>query len=162
MSDRFVVGCYGLVFSDGKILIVKHKKSQWGNRWTLPGGELRSGEGFQPCIERTVEEETSCSVKAVWQITSAVSYHDGASCDKQRILIFYLCKYLYGEPRVGDRVQALIWADEELFTGLARDMDIPYQFTDAVSALCIKANSFPELSFDFSKPESILRGMIID
>jgi ADP-ribose pyrophosphatase YjhB (NUDIX family) len=162
MADRFVVCCYGLVFDDGKILVVKHDKSHWGNRWVLPGGKLRPGEGFQHCIERTVEEETSCSVKAVRQIISTMSYHDGALFGKHAILIFYLCKYLCGEPKAGGGVDAAIWADEELFTGLARDMDIPYQFLDAVSTLCINAASFPELSFDFAKPESILRGMIID
>ncbi|BAI62547.1 NUDIX hydrolase [Methanocella paludicola SANAE] len=162
MADRFVVYCCGLVFDDGRLLIVKHKKSQWGNRWALPGGRLRPGERFQHCVETMVERETSCSVKAVRQITTSMSYHDSSILDRHAVLIFYLCKYMYGEPRAGDGIEAAIWADEELFTGLARDLDMPYQFIEAVSALCINATSFRELSFDFKKPESIFRGMILD
>ncbi|OPY28975.1 MAG: NUDIX domain protein [Methanocella sp. PtaU1.Bin125] len=162
MADRFVVCCYGLVFSDGKILIVRHKRPQRGNRWALPGGRLKAGEGFQRCIERMVEEQTSCTVKAARQITAAVSFSDGMSRDGQTILVFYLCKYQYGGPDAGEGVEAVLWADEELFTNMAEDMDFPYQFIDAVSALCIRGNMLPGLSFDFSKPESILRSMIID
>jgi len=151
MVDRFVVGCYGLVFDSGNLLMVRQGSGHWAGKWIVPGGKLETGETFEQCVEREVLEETSCKVRAVKQVKVVTSYSPGSKFEKQVVLVFYLCKLLGGEPEKGDGVSAALWIDEEQFKRMAMNETIPEQIFDAVSAACGDTSAFPAVSLDFAR-----------
>ncbi len=149
MVEKFIVGCYGLAFDGGNILMVKQRSGHWAGKWILPGGKLEMGESFEQCIEREVLEETHCRVKAVRQLSAISSYSPDSAFEKQVVLVFYLCRFLDGEPKKGDGVDAAEWVDVSRFERLAAAGIIPPQIFDVVSDLCA-IKSFPSVSFDFT------------
>jgi mutator protein MutT len=143
-----------IIIKSGKILICQRSKTDnLSGKWEFPGGKLELGENFEQYIEREVLEETECKVKAVKQIKAITSYSPGSEFEKEVVLVFYLCKYIDGEPKQGDGVNSAEWIDETKFSRLSVSEVIPPQIFDVVSQLCAK-KSFPDISFDFIGPSS--------
>jgi 8-oxo-dGTP diphosphatase len=156
LVEKFIVGCYGLVFDSGNLLMVKQRYGFWADKWILPGGKLELGENFEQCIEREVYEETECKVKAVKQIKAITSYSPDSEFEKEVVLVFYLCEFIEGEPKRGDGVNAAEWADETKFSRYSLSEVVPPQIFDVVSDLCAQ-KSFPSISFDFVGPASMAK-----
>ncbi|BAI62537.1 NUDIX hydrolase [Methanocella paludicola SANAE] len=154
MAEKFIVGCYGLVFDGGNLLMVKQRSGHWAGKWILPGGKLEIGESFEQCIEREVFEETFCRVKAVRQLSAVASYSPDSAFEKQVVLVFYLCKLLEGEPKKGDGVDAASWVDVSRFEHMAGADMVPARIFNVVSDLCAK-KSFPAVTFDFCEAASM-------
>ncbi len=53
-----------VVFSEGKILLVKRVKDPQKETWAIPGGSVNLGETLQEAAEREIKEETGLTVKA--------------------------------------------------------------------------------------------------
>lgn len=149
MAEKFIVSCYGLVFDGGNLLMVKQRSGHWAGKWILPGGKLELGESFKQCIEREVFEETHCRVKAVKELSVVSSYSPDSAFEKQVVLVFYLCKFIDGEPKKGDGVDAAEWVDASRFERLSAGDIVPPQVFNVVSDLCA-IKSFPSVSFDFA------------
>lgn len=64
VNDQFLIGATG-IFLNGKdeILLVKHTYRN-RNRWSLPGGYIKSREHPKEGLEREVQEETGMVVSA--------------------------------------------------------------------------------------------------
>ena len=54
----------GLIEDDGQVLFVKHRTSNGGEAWTLPGGRARIGEDPREAVAREVAEETTLEIVA--------------------------------------------------------------------------------------------------
>jgi 8-oxo-dGTP diphosphatase len=155
MAEKFIVGCYGLVFDGGNLLMVRQRSGHWAGKWILPGGKLEIGESFEQCIEREVFEETYCKVKAMRQVSAITSYSPDSAFEKQVVLVFYLCRLIEGEPKKGDGVDAADWVDVSRFERMAGNDIIPPQVFNVVSNLCCK-KSFPAVTFDFTCAGSLV------
>lgn len=57
--DKRRVGVRAIIYKDGKILAVKHKRKNGEEReyWALPGGGLDPGEHLEAGLQREIEEE---------------------------------------------------------------------------------------------------------
>lgn len=63
-NDQFLIGVTGIFLDNNKrILLVKHSYRS-GDRWSLPGGYIKSGEHPKEGLEREVKEETGFEVSA--------------------------------------------------------------------------------------------------
>lgn len=70
------------------------------------------------------------------------------------VLVFYLCRFIEGEPKKGDGVDAAAWADVSRFEHMAGGDSIPPQVFNVVTDLCGKM-SFPAVTFDFCEAASM-------
>jgi len=70
------VGVIVLIEKDGKILLIKRKKTIGRGAWCLPGGKLEMNESLENCTKREVREETRLSVDnlELISITNDVAY----------------------------------------------------------------------------------------
>ena len=50
-----------IIRKDDQLLVVNNQSGQ-GNRWSLPGGQIESGETLEQALRREVEEETGLTV----------------------------------------------------------------------------------------------------
>lgn len=57
---RFPVSVKGVVFLDGKVVLLKNERDEW----ELPGGKLELGELPALCVSREIEEELGLKVEA--------------------------------------------------------------------------------------------------
>lgn len=57
--DRRRIGVRGIIFKDGKLLAVKHKRKHGtaADFWAIPGGGLDPGEALEPGLQREIYEE---------------------------------------------------------------------------------------------------------
>jgi len=99
----------GLVFRDGKLLITQRKQGQHlAGLWEFPGGKRESGETFEACLKRELEEELAISV-SVKEFLIEISH---TYPSKAVLLRFYLCEWKAGEPLpIG--CQDLRWINRE-------------------------------------------------
>jgi 8-oxo-dGTP diphosphatase len=65
-EDQFWVGVHGVIARGGKLLVLRRAPSMSykPNTWDLPGGHLVSGESFEECLAREIEEETGLAISA--------------------------------------------------------------------------------------------------
>lgn len=57
-----IVGSAIIENKKGEILLVKSPK--WGNKWTMPGGHIESGEKIEDALLREAEEEVGLKLKS--------------------------------------------------------------------------------------------------
>lgn len=75
---RFSVGVGGLLFHDGRVLVVQRGHEPGKGRWTLPGGFVEEDEDPSTAIVREVSEETNLLTKpaGILAIRHAQGQHD--------------------------------------------------------------------------------------
>lgn len=85
-----------LIFREGKLLITQRRATDHlPNLWEFPGGKVESGETFETCLAREIQEELGIDI-AVGPLLEEFT-HDYP--DKSVRLKFYECRLLRGEPR---------------------------------------------------------------
>ena len=83
-----------LVINDNKILVI-HRINHGQEYYVLPGGGWEENETEEAGVKREVFEETSLDIKVERPVFSLLVENDGQK-------LVYLCKYLGGEPKLGD------------------------------------------------------------
>ena len=59
--DRQVrLGAKALLHSDGRVLLVRERRTDGSTFWTLPGGGVEPGESHRECLRRELREELRC------------------------------------------------------------------------------------------------------
>lgn len=85
----------GIVVNNGKILLIYREKN--GNTYfSVPGGKREENETFEETVVREILEETSIKV-------TVDKYLGTFKSDiKEKDHYLYLCKYVEGEPKLGN------------------------------------------------------------
>lgn len=83
-----------LIINDDKILTI-HRKNHGQEYWVLPGGGWEERETAKDSVAREVWEETNLKVAVVKPVFFLYVENDGQK-------LVYLCKYLGGEPELGN------------------------------------------------------------
>lgn len=87
-----------IIVNDGKILLI-HRISDGKEYYVFPGGGVENGETVEQAVLREVQEETSLEVKI-----EKLLYHHIYDNDTEQF--FYLCRFISGEPKLGDGNEA--------------------------------------------------------
>ncbi len=87
-----------IIVNNGKILVM-HRINNEKEYHVFPGGGVESGETIKQAVLREVQEETSLEVKI-----EKLLYHH--IYDDNTEHFFYLCRYVSGEPKLGDGNEA--------------------------------------------------------
>jgi len=86
----------GLLFRRGKLLITQRAaQTHLGGLWEFPGGKRETGETFEQCLYRELQEELGVEVSIVELIESLIHAYP----TKTVRLNFYRCILQKGEPQ---------------------------------------------------------------
>ena len=88
------IGCRGVIFQEGKILLAHEHKSAW---YLIPGGGAEPGESPEECCIREMLEETGCQVKLLECFLKLTEYYG----DRCYISYYFRCEALsQGTPQL--------------------------------------------------------------
>jgi 8-oxo-dGTP diphosphatase len=105
----------GLIFEDGKILLVERGKEPLKGYWSIPGGIVETGEKLEEAVRREVSEETSLDVEpySMFEIFERIMPDGEGKPEYHYVLIDYLCRRLSGEPAAASDVSRVEWVAEQ-------------------------------------------------
>jgi ADP-ribose pyrophosphatase YjhB (NUDIX family) len=89
------VGCGAAILRQGRILLVKRRKSPEAAHWSLPGGKVDFLERVEDAVRREVREEVGVSIALVRRL--AVIEMIGLD-DQHWVSPIYLARIEAGEP----------------------------------------------------------------
>lgn len=92
----FTVGVGGVLWHQGKILLVQRAQNPGQGMWTIPGGYVEQGERIEEAIIREIREETHLETKALSLI--GVRDRPGEDGRPHDLYVIFLMCYLSGEP----------------------------------------------------------------
>lgn|SRR5260221_9594753 len=85
-----------LIFRQGKLLITqRHPQAHLGGLWEFPGGKRETGETFEHCLARELEEELGVEVDILGEIESVTHEYP----EKIVHLKFFRCVLNKNEPK---------------------------------------------------------------
>ena len=88
------IGCRGVIFHEGKILLAHEHNSNW---YLIPGGGAEPGESPEECCIREMLEETGCQVKLLECFLKLTEYYG----DRCYISYYFRCEALsQGSPQL--------------------------------------------------------------
>ena len=95
---KVVPSVFIAVIKDGKVVLIRRKNTGWIDGWyDLPAGHLESGETFQECAVRELQEETG--LKAKTEDLSLIHVHQNHNGPKApHYGYIFLAKKWTGEP----------------------------------------------------------------
>jgi 8-oxo-dGTP diphosphatase len=86
--------CCAIIINNEKMLAVQRgTESSHPMKWEFPGGKILSGETYEQCIVREIQEELSVQIVEITQLES-IDFDYGT---KQICLISFVCKISSGE-----------------------------------------------------------------
>lgn len=90
------VGCRGVLFQEGKVLLVRERID---NKWSLPGGWVDVNDSPHEAMEKEFVQETGLVVRPVRLCLVADGRKRGRSSAHHVYTLVFLCEYLSGTPR---------------------------------------------------------------
>ena len=126
---RPVPATIGVVFRDGRVLLVRRANPPDAGKWGFPGGKVEWGETIAHAAEREILEETGVTARAV-QVFTAVDCFDVRGEGELRqhfILLAVLCDWVSGEPVADDDALEARWFSREEYErgDCALSLDVP-------------------------------------
>ena len=110
--ERPLLGVGAAIVRNEQILVVRRANPPLQGQWSIPGGLVDTGETTKEAVVREIREETSLTIEPIELIEvferilrdaeSRVQYHF--------VVIDYLCRLLWGEPRPSTDVSEIRWA----------------------------------------------------
>lgn len=112
-----------VIVRDGRVLLVRRRKTEGALIWQFPAGQVEAGESDEDAAVRETFEETGVCVAARRVLGSRVHPNTG------RDMVYVACDLLAGEPFIGDADEL----DAVEFAPLADIRDyVPYPFYEPV------------------------------
>jgi ADP-ribose pyrophosphatase YjhB (NUDIX family) len=103
---RPIVGVGGVVFIEGRVLLIKRRFEPLAGRWSLPGGVLEVGETLSEGLAREMKEETGLDVDVgpVVDVFDRITRDEAGRARFHYVLADYLCSVRAGTPVAGSDV----------------------------------------------------------
>lgn len=111
--SRPFVGVGGIVFIDGRVVLIKRRHEPLAGQWSLPGGAIELGETLHEGLRRELREEIGIetSVGPLVELFDRITHDTEGRVRYHYVLADYLCHRLSGELRPGSDAEAVALAD---------------------------------------------------
>ena len=115
---RPIVGVGGVVFVEGRVLLIKRRFEPLAGRWSLPGGALEVGETLADGLAREMKEETGLDVQVgpVVDVFDRITPDDQGRARFHYVLVDFLCSVRAGTPVAGSDVAEVALAETDDLT----------------------------------------------
>ncbi len=109
-----------VVFSNGKVLLVKRKNAPGKNLWAIPGGSVRLGETLKQAVEREILEETRVRIKAREPVLTfdVIERDEKGKVRFHYVIVDFIADYISGDPAPADDALKAKWISETDFANL--------------------------------------------
>ena len=110
-----LVGVGAVILDQGRVALVKRRFPPLAGEWSIPGGQLETGETMREGIIREVREETGLTVEPA----ELLGVYDRLLRDEagrilyHYVLIDFLCRRLAGELQAGGDADDARWFSQE-------------------------------------------------
>lgn len=108
-----VAATIGVVFKEGRVLLVRRRNAPDAGYWGFPGGKIDRGESIMAAATREILEETSITSEALKTLTAGDVLDTGEDGNLRHhfVLIAVVCRWISGEPQAGDDALDARWWD---------------------------------------------------
>jgi len=104
----------GVIFRDGKVLLVRRARSPGKGFYSLPGGRVEFGESLHTALHREVDEETGLLIDIVG-LAGWREVLPGSSGGGHYLIMSFAARWTSREPRLNDEHDDFKWlAPEEI------------------------------------------------
>jgi 8-oxo-dGTP diphosphatase len=110
---RPIVGVGGVVFVEGRVLLVKRRFEPLAGRWSLPGGAVEVGETLAEGLAREMLEETGLDVVVgpVVDVFDRITRDEDGRARFHYVLVDFVCTARAGAPAAGSDVGEVALAE---------------------------------------------------
>ena len=110
--DRPWIGIGVVVFRGDDVLLVRRGKPPRPGSWSLPGGAQHVGETAEQAARRELQEEAGVEVGPLFlaDVVDAITHDEQGRVVFHYTIVDYCARWLSGELRAGDDVDAAAWA----------------------------------------------------
>lgn len=148
---RPIVGVGGVVFLDGRVLLIRRRFDPMAGRWSIPGGAVEVGERLEEALAREMREETGLDVDVgpLVELFDRVTRDDTGRVQYHYVLADYLCYARGGTLAAGSDVTEVALADPDALG--------PYDLTPktlevvAAARRCLDGSPGPSLRPDLPR-----------
>ena len=111
--SRPFVGVGGVVFIDGRVVLVKRRHEPLAGEWSLPGGAIELGETLHEGLRRELREEIGIETKVgpLVELFDRITRDTDGQVRYHYVLADYLCHHVSGELRPGADADTVALAD---------------------------------------------------
>lgn len=117
--NKMVVVVKGIIFHNGKVLLVQRAKNDkiGGGTWECAGGKIEFGEDLTTALRREIKEEAGLDV-TVGKILYATTFKTDPT--RQVVVITYLCGSSDNFVTLSEEHTAYIWVSKEEIKGFLK------------------------------------------
>jgi ADP-ribose pyrophosphatase YjhB (NUDIX family) len=114
----------GVIFRDGKILLVRRARSPGRGFYSLPGGRVEFGESLHTALHREVDEETALRIEIVglagWREVLPTAPGGG-----HYLIMSFAARWIANEPVLNEEHDDFKWLAPEQLSGLKLTGGLP-------------------------------------
>jgi|TARA_B100000315_G_scaffold126264_1_gene116100 ADP-ribose pyrophosphatase YjhB (NUDIX family) len=131
--SRPILGVGGIVFIDGRVVLVRRRYAPLAGRWSLPGGAIEVGETLCDGLRRELREEIGIETRVgpLVELFDRIIRDDTGRVRYHYVLADYLCHHVRGELRSGSDAETVALADPGALS--------PYALTDKARTVIRRA-----------------------
>jgi 8-oxo-dGTP diphosphatase len=120
MNDRLfparpILAVSAAVFRKGRVLIARRARAPLIGHFSLPGGGVEVGETLADALARELMEEVGVEAEIIAfnRHVEAIA-HEGDRVRTHFVIASFVARWIRGEPRLSDEVDAVDWIDPAL------------------------------------------------
>jgi 8-oxo-dGTP diphosphatase len=117
MNDRLfpthpILAASAAVFRDNRALIIRRARAPLLGHFSLPGGGVEVGETLAAALARELMEEVGIEAEIIaFNRHVEAIFRDGNRIRTHFVIASFVARWIRGEPRLSDEVDAIEWID---------------------------------------------------